>query len=122
MKSAHLLQGPDVPQGYEEPSRRAVDGALPTPACVSHRECCMLLFCREELASLFPSLPTCSFVRPQTLLFCGNLSSAAKPNENLALGEKGEFLEFLALVEIFKWQGNVSSSFVSIIAVAWVSF
>lgn len=109
------------PRVMRSPAAGAVDGALPAPAGVPCRECSMLLFCREEPASLFPSLPTCSFVRPQTLLFCGNLSSAAKPNENLALGEKGEFLEFLALVEIFKWQGNVSRSFVSIIAVAWVS-
>jgi len=95
MKSVLLLQGPDVPQGYEEPICQAVDGANLALTCVSCHGCCMLLFCRKELASLFPPLPTCSFLRPKKLLFYGNLNSSATPDENLTLGEKGEFLEFV---------------------------
>lgn len=53
----------------------------------------ILLFCREELASLFPSCLL--FPQAQKLPFCWNVSSAAKLSKNLALGEKGEFLEFL---------------------------
>lgn len=44
------------------------------------------------------SFPPALSSGPKKLLLCGNLSSAVKPNENLALGENGEFLEFLTPV------------------------
>lgn len=71
------------------------------PASPAENAACCFSVGRNQPPCFHP-LPL-ALLSGQTLLFCGNLSSAAKPNENLALGEKGEFLEFLALVEIFKW-------------------